>query len=72
MSNLTESSDDFRLTSASVAGVYNLTTTGAGAYTVDAANLFRVVESDSSLTDLYADVVAAEVKVQVSLPSLDY
>ncbi|CAE6526722.1 unnamed protein product [Rhizoctonia solani] len=52
-----------------LAGVYNLTSTGTGAYTVDAANLFRVVESDSSLTDIYADVVAAEVKVQGKLAS---
>ncbi|CAE6509038.1 unnamed protein product [Rhizoctonia solani] len=52
-----------------LAGVYNLTMTGAGAYTVDAANLFRVVEADSSLTDIYADVVAAEVKVEGKLAS---
>ncbi|KAF8754771.1 Lysine-specific metallo-endopeptidase [Rhizoctonia solani] len=52
-----------------LAGVYNLTSTGVGAYTVDAANLFRVVEADSSLTDIYADVVAAEVKVQGKLAS---
>ncbi|CCO36875.1 Peptidyl-Lys metalloendopeptidase Short=MEP [Rhizoctonia solani AG-1 IB] len=52
-----------------IAGVYNLTSTGVGAYTVDAANLFRVVEADSSLTDIYADVVAAKVKVQGKLAS---
>ncbi|KAG8741932.1 hypothetical protein FRC11_014576 [Ceratobasidium sp. 423] len=52
-----------------LAGVYNLTSTGAGAYTVDAANLFRIVEADSSLTDIYADVVAAEVQVKGKLAS---
>ncbi|CAE6517535.1 unnamed protein product [Rhizoctonia solani] len=52
-----------------LAGVYNLTSTGVGAYTVDAANLFRVVEADSSLTDIYADVSAAEVRVQGKLAS---
>lgn len=48
-----------------VAGVYNLTSTGAGAYTLDAANLFRVVEANNTLTDIYADLVPAAVNVKV-------
>lgn len=52
-----------------LAGVYNLTSTGAGAYTVDAANLFRVVEADSSLTDVYADIIPAQVNVKGKLAS---
>ncbi|CAE6469544.1 unnamed protein product [Rhizoctonia solani] len=52
-----------------LAGVYNLTLTGIGAYTVNAANLFRVVEADNTLTDIYADVVTAKVQVQGKLVS---
>ncbi|CAE6422435.1 unnamed protein product [Rhizoctonia solani] len=52
-----------------LAGVYNLTSTGPGAYTIDAANLFRVVEADSSLTDIYADIDSTEIKIQGKLAS---
>ncbi|KAF8754729.1 Lysine-specific metallo-endopeptidase [Rhizoctonia solani] len=47
-----------------LAGVYNLTLTGTGTYTVDAANLFRVVEGNNTLTDIYADIITAKVKIQ--------
>ncbi|KAG9098536.1 hypothetical protein FRC06_006243 [Ceratobasidium sp. 370] len=52
-----------------LAGVYNLTSTGAGAYTVDAANLFRVVEADKSLSDIYANLVPATVDIKGKLVS---
>ncbi|KAF8686554.1 Lysine-specific metallo-endopeptidase [Rhizoctonia solani] len=52
-----------------LAGVYNLTLTGTGTYTVDAANLFRVVEGNNTLTDIYADIITAKVKIQGKLVS---
>ncbi|KAG8789538.1 hypothetical protein FRC12_013387 [Ceratobasidium sp. 428] len=52
-----------------LAGVYNLTATGAGAYTVDAANLFRIVENDKSLSDIYATHVPASVDIKGELVS---
>ncbi|KAG8741424.1 hypothetical protein FRC10_002871 [Ceratobasidium sp. 414] len=52
-----------------LAGVYNLTSTGAGAYTLDAANLFRVVEADNSLSDIYAHLVPATVNIKGKLVS---
>ncbi|KAH7338326.1 hypothetical protein B0J17DRAFT_553604, partial [Rhizoctonia solani] len=50
-----------------LAGAYNLSLTGAGVYIVEAANLFRIVEADSTLTDLYADLVPAQVIVKDKL-----
>ncbi|CAE6379643.1 unnamed protein product [Rhizoctonia solani] len=52
-----------------LAGVYNLTLTGIGAYTVDAANLFRVVEANGTLTDIYAEIITAKIRVQGKLAS---
>lgn len=46
-----------------------MTSTGAGAYTLDAANLFRVIEDDKSLTDIYAHIEPAQVNIQGKLVS---
>ncbi|KAF8747477.1 Lysine-specific metallo-endopeptidase, partial [Rhizoctonia solani] len=56
----------------SLAGVYNLTSTGAGLYTVDAANYFSVIEANSSLTALYAKIVTAEVTILEKLASIKH
>ncbi|KAF8686274.1 Lysine-specific metallo-endopeptidase [Rhizoctonia solani] len=61
-----------RLTVDAVAGVYNLTSTGAGLYTVDAANYFSVIEANSSLTALYAKIVTAEVTILGKLASIKH
>ncbi|KAG9126741.1 hypothetical protein FRC07_002148, partial [Ceratobasidium sp. 392] len=47
-----------------LAGVYNLTLTGVGAYTLDAANLFHVVGADGTLTDIYANLQPAKLNVK--------
>ncbi|QRV93188.1 peptidyl-Lys metalloendopeptidase [Ceratobasidium sp. AG-Ba] len=52
-----------------LAGVYNLTSTGAGAYTFDAANLFRVVDANGALSDIYANLETAKVDVKGKLVS---
>lgn len=57
--------ENLKLNIGIVAGVYNLTSTGAGAYTIDAANLFRVVEADKTLTDIYANLETTNVNVKV-------
>ncbi|CAE6464853.1 unnamed protein product [Rhizoctonia solani] len=51
------------------AGAYNLSSTGAGAYIIDAANFFQVIETDNSLTALHAEVDRAEVTIQGTLVS---
>ncbi|KAG8679545.1 hypothetical protein FRC09_018902, partial [Ceratobasidium sp. 395] len=53
-----------------LAGVYNLTSTGVGAYTLDAANLFRAVGANGTLTDVYAALEPAKVDIKGKLVSL--
>ncbi|KAG8698898.1 hypothetical protein FRC09_006951 [Ceratobasidium sp. 395] len=53
-----------------LAGVYNLTSTGVGAYTLNAANLFRAVSANGTLTDVYAALEPTKVDIKGKLVSL--
>jgi hypothetical protein len=60
-------SDILLLKNKAVAGFYNLSATGPGAYTIDANNIFHVIEANSSLTPLHAVSNTAEVTIQVHI-----
>ncbi|KDQ12121.1 hypothetical protein BOTBODRAFT_189398 [Botryobasidium botryosum FD-172 SS1] len=50
-----------------LAGVYNFTAPGAGAYTFEPANLFSAVNADGSISTIYADTTTAESKISGKL-----
>lgn len=46
---------------------YNFTATGEGAYNFEARNLFHIVDSDKTITPLYADVETHAAKISGKL-----